>query len=958
MPPVIGVVAAVAGAVAAGAVGGGIIGSIVGGLVFAGIQIAGNLIFGPKLPAQEYVRGPETTLRGGAEPHQIIFGETRVYGVNVFAETFNQPGGDFNEFLSWVVVFAGHECQEFVRLYAGDDVIEVSDIDGNGFVLTDRFLVGKPGFNPSYLRVKLYLGTPTQAAEPNLIATSDVWTADHRLRGLCYGYFQMFFDRNVFPNGIPNFSAVIKGDNQIFDVRDSSTGYTDNAALCIYRYFTADFGLAVPTSRMGTASFVTAANVSDEDVQLSAASPTPTQKRYTANGAFTLDSGPISVVEALLTACAGIVVDTQGLYKLYAGAYRTPIIELGEDDIQDELEIRPGTPYNERFNRVTGTFVDPDQGYVETDFPAVKNTQYAIDDGQELTRPMDLPFTTDAIRAQRIAKIHLEKSRQGLVVQGKFFFNAFEVVVGEPIMLTSSTYGWSQKVFMPMFRRIGPDHVYLILQEEASGVYDWAFGEETSYDLAPNTNLPDFTNPQPPASITINSGTAALDIGADGSVTTRILVQWGAAPDVLVDGYEISWFKSSQSGEVFETRIVGRDTREFYIGPVQEGDEYTIAVRSRVISQYFSDWLEASPHTVIGKAEKPSAPETFTLEELASGTRRFAWTHASPDADVRSGGGYRIKYFVGTTSDWNAMTLLHDPGVLKSSPYETTQLAAGGYTFGIKSVDSTGNESDATVFISATLSDPPLRNVLVSRLETVEGWPGTKADCFVSDDGTLRADPLATWSSLASTSWSSLASTPWRELGGTAAPIVYRSPVIDLTVDTSFQPLITVTGAGTQTITARWSLNAEGSPETGSPTKTFEALPVGEVAARYFQYEVTLASVGSPTVLLYFAEIQLILDAEGKVDRYQDIDISSFAAPYFNKIGTGHFEMATKSQQMSAITQAAVVAFQSTGGGVWTSEVVSKTATVGGQTAAEIKLYNNGVAADATIDLELRGPKI
>ena len=955
MPPVVGIVAAVAGAAVAGAIT-GVVGSIIGGLVFAGIQIAGSLIFGPKLPAQEFVRGPETTLRGGAEPHQIIFGETRVYGVNVFAETYNSPGGDYNEYLNWVVVFAGHQCQEFVRFYINDDVVEASDIDANGYALINGYRTTRPS-EPSFVKIHPYLGTDTQSADSHLISRSDVWTADHRLRGLCYVYFRLRYERDVFPSGIPNFSAVIKGDNQILDVRDQGVGYTDNAALCIYRYFTADFGVRVPASRMSQTSFVTAANACDEEVQLSAGSPTPTQKRYTTNGEFTLDSGPISVVEALLTSCAGIIVDSEGLYKLYAGTYRTPVIELGEDDIQDELEIRPGTPFSERFNRVTGTFVDPDQNYASTDFPVVKNSNYELDDGQELSRPMNLPFTTDAIRAQRIAKIHLEKSRQGLVVQGKFFFNAFEVVVGEPIMLTSATYGWSQKVFMPMFRRLGQDHVYLILQEEASAVYDWNFGDETTYDLAPNTNLPDFSAPQPPASITVTSGSAALDIGTDGTVTTRILVQWTGAPDVLVDGYEVSWFRSSESGEVFETRIVGGDTRELYIGPVQEGDEYVVAVRSRVINQYYSDWLEHAPHTVVGKNEKPSAPDTFTIEELATGTRRFAWTHASPDADVRSGGGYRIKFFLGSTSNWAEMTLLHNPGVLKASPYETTQLAAGTYTFALKSIDGSQNESDATLFITATLSDPPLRNVLVSRLESVEGWPGEKTDCSVSSDNALRADSLATWSSLASTSWTSIAATPWRELGGTASPIVYRSPVIDLGVDTSFQPLITVTGDGAQTIKARWCLSSEGSPDVGSPTKAFETLPTGEIAARYFQYEVTLADAGSPSVPLFATEIQLILDAEGKVDRYQDVNTATFSAPYFNRLGTGHFEMATKSQQMSAITQAAVVAFQNTSGGVWTSEVVTKSATVGGQPAVEIKLYNNGVAADATIDMELRGSK-
>src|SRR5688572_24379219 len=54
----------------------------------------------------------------------------------------------------------------------------------------------------------------------------------------------------------------------------SSTGFTNNAALCIAKWFTADFGMNLPWSGLDEDSVIAAANVCDERVLVQTASST------------------------------------------------------------------------------------------------------------------------------------------------------------------------------------------------------------------------------------------------------------------------------------------------------------------------------------------------------------------------------------------------------------------------------------------------------------------------------------------------------------------------------------------------------------------------------------------------------------------------------------------------------------------------------------------------------------
>src|SRR3546814_20337271 len=71
---------------------------------------------------------------------------------------------------------------------------------------------------------------------------------------------------------------------------------------------------------------IAAANVCDEDVQLAGGG---TEKRYTCNGTIDTSETPKAILAGLYGCMAGYVVRSGGKWRIYAGAYRTPEVEIG-----------------------------------------------------------------------------------------------------------------------------------------------------------------------------------------------------------------------------------------------------------------------------------------------------------------------------------------------------------------------------------------------------------------------------------------------------------------------------------------------------------------------------------------------------------------------------------------------------------------------------------------------------
>jgi len=931
MPPVIAFIAAITWQQVVAFV----IKTIVSMVVSAVISAA----FSKKPKAQgPFSRDRTLTVRQPAAPRRVVYGQIKVGGVLLFMHAT-----DNDTQLHIIQALAGHEVEEIGDLYLNDELVP---LDGSGNA-TGRFA--------GYVRVLKHLGSTTQTADTTLIAEApDKWTTAHRLQGVAYVYVRLTGNVDLFPNGIPNISLIVKGKNDIYDPRTATSGWTDNAALCISDYITSTkYGVgAVYASHIDATALTAAANVCDEAVTLAAGG---TEARYTLNGSFDSNQLPEDTIGEMLTSMHGKVVFSGGRWTIIAGAYSVPTVTLDEDDARGPVKVIPRVSRRDLFNAVKGLYTSADNQWQPADFPAVTNSTYETqDNGERIWRDISLPYTISAATAQRIAKIELEKSRQQIVVNFPAKLTGMKLRAGDTCKLSLARFGWTEKVFEVLNWRFevykdaqGEDAlgIDLTLRETASADYDWSSGDETAVDPAPDTNLPDPFTVESVTGLTCASGTDHLLETGDGGVTSRIYASWTAPASGWITEYEVEYKKSADTDYI--PSATARTGTSSYVSPVEDGIAYDVRVRPVNSIGVHGAWASVLSHTVIGKTEAPAEPTAFTVARLADGTRRYAWTVASTPADVRSGGGYKIRYYSGTTTDWSAMTDMHT-GLLTSSPFENNELAAGTYTWAIKTVDSSGNESAAAKFISGTIGDPRLKNVLLQRIEEDLGWPGTLTGCFVHASTLI---PLST-TTIASlpAAISSLAATI-NSIGTNTNPIVYETPVIDLGSDVTFTPLVTVYGTGTATVTMKTGTTADGSV-----TGAYGALAT-VAGKRYVQIKVSMADTAAVV-----SGMTLLLDAETQTDEFEDVNTATETATWFDNtsagLGVGNFRIGSKSGQISSITSASIVALQSTGG-AWTWELVNKSSTVNGEPAAEFKIRNAaGTLADALVDVMIKGPKV
>lgn len=757
-------------------------------------------------------------IRSSVANRQVIYGRAKVSGPIVFAASANN-----NNNIHLVIVLAGHECDAVEEIWLGDELVGPRDI--NGHVTSGTFY--------NHVQIVEHLGATDQTADAELVALGAGWTSAHRLRGCTYLHVHLNYSRDIFPRGIPNISAVVRG-KKLFDPRDDSTAWSQNPALAVRDYLASDYGLSAEDSEIDDTALAAAANICDEAVTLAAGG---TEARYTCNGVLDLGATPRANMEALLSGMAGALTWPAGLWTLHAGAYETPAVSFDEDDLAGPLQVRARVPRQDLYNAIKGTFVDPEQGWQPTDFPAIANSTYATQDGATIFRDVAFPVTTSSATAQRLAKMIVEKSRQGITVTAAFKLTAFQVSAWDNVTLSIDAMGWTDKVFKVTgwkFNEAGS--IDLTLQEEAAACYTWS-AEETIADPAPDTDLPVWTSVEAPESLTLSSGSADLLLNGDGTIESRIKVAWTASANAFVVGSELQ-FKPSAASDWVTASTPSADAALAYISGVADAVAYDVRLRFVSALGVRSEWTQAAAHTVIGKTALPPVVTRFSVVEQPNGGRQFFWDMTDPPLDLMS---WIVRWSPGTTRrSWAQMAPLFAAG--RDARQFSTQdpVGDGEYVLAIKAVDTTGNQSPAALYADALFDAGSLGTLADSEFSHQADWPGTLTDCIV-DAGALVGLGTLTWNDLATTSWNDLALTPWSNTDG---PIVYETEVLDAGTLASHAYRVGSVEAGATACEVRTS--ADNVTWTA-----YAATSTTPISARYFQFRFTTTGDGA---VLYRAQ--------------------------------------------------------------------------------------------------------
>ncbi len=714
-----------------------------------------------------------------------------------------------------------------------------SSYTSTGFTVTYEVTVVVPR-----VRIRSVLGTATQPAFAELVAESGgKWTAAHQCKGIAALYVRLEFDQDIFgQTGLPNVSAVVRG-KKVRDPRTGLTAWSDNSALCLADYLRdAVYGMGATAAEVPDAELITAANVCDQTVTISAGGAT--QRRYTCNGSFSSDKSQREVLDHIAETMAGTVAWVQGRWLILAGAWRAPTVTLTESDLAGSAPvIQPWAPRRDLVNRVIATYAAADKAYVDVQAPAVTNATYVSQDGGlDLPTEVTYEFVTDGWRAQRLAKIELERTRQAMVVQLSCKLSAYNLSPGDTVNLTLARYGFAAKTFEVVSRSLSMETwtVDLLLRETAAGVWDWNFGEATAVDLTPNTTLPSpFAPPASITGLTAASGSAHLQLALDGTIVTRARLTWTQSTDAMVvqgGRIEVQWRDATVDAWQAAASTLGDETGA-YIGPLQDGRVILVRVRPVNALRRAGAWTTIE-HTVVGKTEPPAAPDRFTVVEQPNAARAFFWDLTAPPLDLS---GFLVRYSEGTTvRPWESMVPL-----LEASRDERSRIISspgdGEFWLAIKSVDTSGNQSSSATFLQAVFDAAGFGAAFLTVDPAALAWPGTKTSAAI--DGYALIDiGVSSWDSLPLT-WDDW--TAWTT--GSSGVISYEHTVIDALTSASTRIRVSEVAGGS-------AVSEYQSSVDGVTYTAWAAVPTGPVTARYFKVRWTVSGAAP---ILYRASVTL-----------------------------------------------------------------------------------------------------
>ena len=347
------------------------------------------------------------------------------------------------------------------------------------------------------------------------------------------------------------------------------------------------------------------------------------EPRYTCSGVIDSSRTPRDNMTDMLSAMGGKAVYTQGKWKVRAAVYTSPLIEYDESDIVSKVDLQTKHSLRERFNAVKGQYIGPANLGVPAEYPQIKNSFYQTEDGGErIFGSLNLPFTSRPHTAQRLAKIKLEEHRQSIIFKSSFRLTALAVQPTDTIFLSIPRMGWDRKPFEIIEwefvgknddKRVPVFTVGMTLKETAAGIYDWNMGEETTVDLAPNTNLAN-----PLSAVTGITVEFEVIIGEDGTAYTRMKICWDPHPSPTASSYSVEYRKT---GDLTWTPggSVNTPGTCIIVEPVEPGVAYEVRVRARNFTGLDSPYGYFTSSGVVGDRTPPGDPTNINLDPNPGG---------------------------------------------------------------------------------------------------------------------------------------------------------------------------------------------------------------------------------------------------------------------------------------------------------------------------------------------------
>ncbi|MBL0374041.1 hypothetical protein JJB09_18630 [Rhizobium sp. KVB221] len=450
---------------------------------------------------------------GGATAQSIIIGEKETAGHWIYAGSWGRPNKTPNGYYVRVYVLSAVRVTGFKSTVWRDNVKDSLDETASSGIVNGKTF-GKPvvglkdGDEPQAW-IKFLDGTQT-VADDYLVEVfgglaSRPWTAAMIGRGRPMMIVTERYNKKA-PSSTHNFTAVPQG-MPLYDWRKDSTNggsgshrwgdestyeYSANPFVAAYNikrgiYRGSEWlygGRNWPARRFDNDSWTAAANVCDENVTLANGS---TEKRCRVGMEFNLSEEPLTVIERILSACNGRLVESGGIYKVYAGAIPAAVVSITDDDIVISQGVS-GDMFPGResvYNSVTGSYCEPENGGQMKAFKRRTNAdQLAADNGQIRAIEMTLDYCRSNTQAQRVARFAVNDNLRLVKHVIPLPAWARKLEPGDVINWNSTRLGYVNKKFIAGDVTLGNDGiVWLAIREANPNDSDWTVGDEDPYTV-------------------------------------------------------------------------------------------------------------------------------------------------------------------------------------------------------------------------------------------------------------------------------------------------------------------------------------------------------------------------------------------------------------------------------------------------------------------------------------------
>jgi len=389
--------------------------------------------------------------------------------------------------------------------------------------------------------------------------------------------------------------------------------------------------------------------------------------RYTCNTYVQLNMARGTILENMLTSCAGRLSYQGGTFSIFPGAWVTPTLQLTDKDLIGPIQLKPRLSIRDTANAVKGTYVSPENDYQQADVPpymqdtehGYSSDQYLIEDNNErIFLEANFPCTDNSATAQRLAKIALLRLRnqERLTIRSRMV--GYQAVALDVIQLSHPRYGWVNKNFEVLGSRFVQDKnnkvptlaVELDLAATDSSVYDWLTSEQlTPQGWAQPNNGAGVTAVSPPEALSLYSGPGAtiggitypntVSVGADGIARNSLYVLWSPPNDAFVTQggqIEVQYQLNGASSWIEVAKFHGA-TNSCFINNVSDGLSYNVQIRAINVAGYASEWVMAGPETLSSVTSSISSSAIPALAPVATGGM-LAATHVTGLSSIATTG--------------------------------------------------------------------------------------------------------------------------------------------------------------------------------------------------------------------------------------------------------------------------------------------------------------------------------